>query len=298
CITRSSTNELYTPYKDPEREFRSSKKHFKSLSLDELISLEFNLLSNKEYLEEEEEEAMAETMEQYMSKTRTDYLTSPRWSVSTATREDTLQGNAGHLGIKTTGTRSLQKGLYDWSDQAEEGPTNFALMAYSSTSLSSSTNSESVSESIVEKHTVETNEPKNARKENGAPNIKDWVSKSEEEDESKSKTVEMFYKPSFSKINFVKSTEQGNPQQDLKNKGVIDSGCSRHMTGNRSYITDYEEIDGGFVHFGDTIMSEEMLVFIAEKEESRSPSLLDAPTNPGPCLLSIISCPILALGSK
>ncbi|GJU96527.1 ribonuclease H-like domain-containing protein [Tanacetum coccineum] len=187
---------------------------------------------------------------------------------------------------------------YDWSDQAKEGPTNFALMAYSSTSSSSSTNSESVSESIVEKHTVETNEPKNARKENGAPNIKDWVSESEEEDESKSKTVEMFYKPSFSKINFVKSTEQGNPQQDLKNKGVIDSGCSRHMTGNRSYITDYEEIDGGFVHFGDTFVSEEMLVFIAEKEESRSPSLLDAPTNPGPCLLSIISCPILALGSK
>ncbi|GKE59685.1 hypothetical protein Tco_1498870 [Tanacetum coccineum] len=72
-MTRSSTNELYTPYKDPEREFRSSKKHFKSLSLDELRSLDFNLLSDKEYSEEEEEEAMAETMEQYMSKTRTDY---------------------------------------------------------------------------------------------------------------------------------------------------------------------------------------------------------------------------------
>ncbi|GJU02676.1 hypothetical protein Tco_1113014 [Tanacetum coccineum] len=42
----------------------------------------------------------------------------------------------------------------------------------------------------------------------------------------------------------------GNPQQDLKNKGVIDSGCSRHMTGNRSYLTDYEEIDGGFIAFG------------------------------------------------
>ncbi|GJV38484.1 putative reverse transcriptase, RNA-dependent DNA polymerase [Tanacetum coccineum] len=41
----------------------------------------------------------------------------------------------------------------------------------------------------------------------------------------------------------------GNPQQDLKDKGVIDSGCSRHMTGNRSYLTDYEEIDGGFVAF-------------------------------------------------
>ncbi|GKF81475.1 hypothetical protein Tco_0240077, partial [Tanacetum coccineum] len=31
---------------------------------------------------------------------------------------------------------------YDWSDQAEEGPTNFALIAYSSTSSTSSTNFE------------------------------------------------------------------------------------------------------------------------------------------------------------
>ncbi|GJT70972.1 hypothetical protein Tco_1030258 [Tanacetum coccineum] len=34
-------------------------------------------------------------------------LTSPRWSVSTATREDTLQGSTGHLGIKTAGTGKL-----------------------------------------------------------------------------------------------------------------------------------------------------------------------------------------------
>ncbi|GJZ22955.1 ribonuclease H-like domain-containing protein [Tanacetum coccineum] len=33
-------------------------------------------------------------------------------------------------------------------------------------------------------------------------------------------------------------------------KGVINSGCSRHMTGNKSYLSDYEEIDGGFVAFG------------------------------------------------
>ncbi|GJZ96686.1 putative ribonuclease H-like domain-containing protein [Tanacetum coccineum] len=66
----------------------------------------------------------------------------------------------------------------------------------------------SVSGSIVEKLTVETNEPKSARKENGAPIIKDRVSESEEEDVPKVKTVEMFNKPSFSKINFVKSTMQ------------------------------------------------------------------------------------------
>ncbi|GKD03366.1 hypothetical protein Tco_1178340 [Tanacetum coccineum] len=42
----------------------------------------------------------------------------------------------------------------------------------------------------------------------------------------------------------------GNPQMDLHDNGVIDSGCSRHMTGNMSYLTDYEEIDGGYVAFG------------------------------------------------
>ncbi|GJY19992.1 putative ribonuclease H-like domain-containing protein [Tanacetum coccineum] len=37
---------------------------------------------------------------------------------------------------------------------------------------------------------------------------------------------------------------------NLHDQGVIDSGCSRYMTGNMSYLTDYEEIDGGYVAFG------------------------------------------------
>ncbi|GJZ49988.1 hypothetical protein Tco_0604178 [Tanacetum coccineum] len=59
---------------------------------------------------------------------------------------------------------------------------------------------ESASESVVEKPT----EPKTARKEDAAPIIEDWVSDSEEEDVPKIKTVEMFNKPSFAKVNFVK----------------------------------------------------------------------------------------------
>nr|GEU73949.1 ribonuclease H-like domain-containing protein [Tanacetum cinerariifolium] len=42
----------------------------------------------------------------------------------------------------------------------------------------------------------------------------------------------------------------GNPQHALKDKGVIDSGCSRHMTGNMSYLSDFEELNGGYVAFG------------------------------------------------
>ncbi|GJX87938.1 hypothetical protein Tco_0339952 [Tanacetum coccineum] len=91
------------------------------------------------------------------------------------------------------------------------------------------------------------------------------VSNSEEEDVPQAKIQKKTVKPSFAKIKFVKSKEQiqvsdglgpqkrliflpyvkGNPQQDLQDQGVIDSGCSRHMTGNMSYLTDYEEIDGG-----------------------------------------------------
>ncbi|GJR66197.1 putative ribonuclease H-like domain-containing protein [Tanacetum coccineum] len=42
---------------------------------------------------------------------------------------------------------------------------------------------------------------------------------------------------------------QGNPQIDLQDQGVIDNGCSRHITGNMSYLTDFKEIDGGYVAF-------------------------------------------------
>ncbi|GKF39473.1 hypothetical protein Tco_0119534, partial [Tanacetum coccineum] len=31
--------------------------------------------------------------------------------------------------------------------------------------------------------------------------------------------------------------------------GFFYSGCSRHMTGNKSYLTNYQDIDGGFVAF-------------------------------------------------
>ncbi|GKE52414.1 hypothetical protein Tco_1487570 [Tanacetum coccineum] len=61
-MTRSSTSKLFTPYKEPEREFRSSRRHFKTLSLDELRSPDFNLFSDQEYSEEEEAKTMAETI--------------------------------------------------------------------------------------------------------------------------------------------------------------------------------------------------------------------------------------------
>nr|GEX64065.1 hypothetical protein [Tanacetum cinerariifolium] len=48
----------------------------------------------------------------------------------------------------------------------------------------------------------------------------------------------------------VTAARSGNPQYALKDKGVIDSGCSRHMIGNMSYLSDFQELNGGYVSFG------------------------------------------------
>nr|GFA89504.1 hypothetical protein [Tanacetum cinerariifolium] len=68
------TVSIYQPEQYPKREFRSSRKHFKTLSLDESRLPNVDRFSDQEdYSEEEVAEIMAKTIEQYMSKTQTDY---------------------------------------------------------------------------------------------------------------------------------------------------------------------------------------------------------------------------------
>nr|GEW82720.1 ribonuclease H-like domain-containing protein [Tanacetum cinerariifolium] len=51
--------------------------------------------------------------------------------------------------------------------------------------------------------------------------------------------------------NLQQASTSGHPQQALKNKGIVNSGCSRHMIGNKAYLADYQDIhDRGFVAFG------------------------------------------------
>ncbi|GJX15384.1 putative ribonuclease H-like domain-containing protein [Tanacetum coccineum] len=51
-------------------------------------------------------------------------------------------------------------------------------------------------------------------------------------------------------INDVKSSAcWGDPHVSLKDTRIFDSGCSRHMIGNKSYLSDYQDYDGGFVAF-------------------------------------------------
>nr|GEY11884.1 putative ribonuclease H-like domain-containing protein [Tanacetum cinerariifolium] len=70
-----------------------------------------------------------------------------------------------------------------------------------------------------------------------------------------------------------------NAAKALMDKGVIDSGCSRHITGNMSYLSDFEELNGGYVAFcnnpkGDKISGKDdysritWVFFLAAKDET------------------------------
>ncbi|GJT70650.1 putative ribonuclease H-like domain-containing protein [Tanacetum coccineum] len=51
-------------------------------------------------------------------------------------------------------------------------------------------------------------------------------------------------------VNVIKAStcNSGHPQKE--DQGYVDSGCSRHMTGNMSYLSDFKKFDGGYVTFG------------------------------------------------
>ncbi|GJT79769.1 hypothetical protein Tco_1054111 [Tanacetum coccineum] len=84
CMIRSSTKDLFAPFEGPERVFHSTRKLFKTTSLDYLSLPEFNLFFDLEdQIEEKVTETMTKpTMEEYMTKTREDYgsgIASPKF---------------------------------------------------------------------------------------------------------------------------------------------------------------------------------------------------------------------------
>nr|GEU57556.1 ribonuclease H-like domain-containing protein [Tanacetum cinerariifolium] len=198
-------------------------------------------------------------------------------------------------------------GSYDWSFQAKKEPTNYVLMAFTSSSSSISDNEPTeqvktpkpsvkpVKNSIPaanHKTTIpKPNSHRNSRNRKAcfhvvpttiltksklvpltaARQVTTAVSPNNVTRPRPAKTVitkphspprrNINHRPSPKPRNFppkvttvkvpqVNAVKGGNPQHALKDKGVIDSGCSRHMTGNMSYLFDFEELNGGFVSFG------------------------------------------------
>nr|GEY27192.1 hypothetical protein [Tanacetum cinerariifolium] len=82
-------------------------------------------------------------------------------------------------------------------------------------------------------------------------------------DESNSKYVEFTSSDSDSSVEITTSMPapvdnapmivykpKEDPHKALKDKGIVDSVCSRHMTGNKAHLADYQEFKGGSITFG------------------------------------------------
>nr|GEY37164.1 hypothetical protein [Tanacetum cinerariifolium] len=171
------------------------------------------------------------------------------------------------------------------SDQAEDGLTNFVLMAYSSISSNSEIidkcktslgyivvppphtgkilplkpdlfgleefeNEPIVTEPTVKKPTVKTSEAKASadklkvvRKNFGPLLIEDWISDSEDEAELNPKIKKKTVKPSFAKIEFVKSKEQvKSPRKTSVKQPVV----ARNQSNGNACTKACDDADYGF----------------------------------------------------
>ncbi|GJZ26903.1 retrovirus-related pol polyprotein from transposon TNT 1-94, partial [Tanacetum coccineum] len=190
----------------------------------------------------------------------------------------------------------VQDGLgYDWSYIAQEEPTEFALMAYTSNSSGSDTKAnleiiayqlglESVEAQLVvhQKNEAVYEEKIAVLEFEVKDKNKTGLGYGDQLNENDSSGSELFNSVFDSRIQEIEMDNQtngqdlddiGNPQQALKNKGIFDNGCSRHKTGNKDFFTDYQELDGGFVAFGGSARGDESQVLLRVPRKSNMYSL-------------------------
>nr|GEV06182.1 putative ribonuclease H-like domain-containing protein [Tanacetum cinerariifolium] len=81
-----------------------------------------------------------------------------------------------------------------------------------------------------------------------------------------------------------------NAAQD---KGVIDSGCLRHMTGKMSYLSNFEELNGGYVAFGGNPKNRVLVT----KPHNRTPYELLLGRTPSIGFIRPFGCPVTILNT-
>nr|GEU72440.1 putative ribonuclease H-like domain-containing protein [Tanacetum cinerariifolium] len=199
----------------------------------------------------------------------------PRW-------QNTAELQRRTVPVETSTSNALVSqcdgtGSYDWSYQAEEEPINFALMAFSSNSSFDNevpSCSKACSKSYALLHTQYDKITDDFRKsqfdvisyQTGLESVEARLlpidttfqaatavpasPKSNSSDKRRNKKACFVPVVSAAQESDHPICVLGNPQQALKDRGVIDSGCSRHMTEKMSYLSDFEELNGGYVSFG------------------------------------------------
>ncbi|GJY65582.1 RNA-directed DNA polymerase, eukaryota [Tanacetum coccineum] len=172
---------------------------------------------------------------------------------------------------------------FDWSNTADDALVSLALMAttrvtllFSMVGIESSNSMESdissgmktltvllrkfqkrkaykVVLSYSQKETAFNSENSEKSFENRSPNSQNSVGQ-----ESRTKGLGNKGDLEYPGINGSYSLKQfeyanslgGNPEEDLKDYAIIDSGCSGSMTGDKDKLSDFKEFKGGYVAFG------------------------------------------------
>ncbi|GJT88982.1 putative ribonuclease H-like domain-containing protein [Tanacetum coccineum] len=69
-------------------------------------------------------------------------------------------------------------------------------------------------------------------------------------------------------INTGRSKQPDHPLKNMEDRGIFDSGCSGHMTGNKDHLDDFEECKGGSVTFLEQAQRFSWVFFLATKDET------------------------------
>ncbi|GJW80876.1 ribonuclease H-like domain-containing protein [Tanacetum coccineum] len=238
--------------------------------------------SNSPQLDNEDlEQIVTDDFEEMDLKWKVAMLTMRRGHFAKECRAPRNQGNRnGHaprriVPVETpANTLVVQGGIggYDWSFQAKEGLTNFALMAYTSQVSTVPVNTSKQSSpraatSISTTRPVNTAAPK-SKVNDALPKTYSYFKAHSPvrrafHQKSAAKTNNLNEKVKTSRVNNVTtvgpktvvSVAVGNRENAVKVihnilyriKGFLT--CSWHMTRNKSFLTDYQEVDGRFVAF-------------------------------------------------
>nr|GFA35772.1 hypothetical protein [Tanacetum cinerariifolium] len=146
---------------------------------------------------------------------------SRNWNQDTSRRTINVEDTSSNAMVAIDGAG------FDWSFMTDdEVPTNMALMAFSDFELDLSNSSlEEFKQPEFESYGPKTNK-----------SVSEHIS------------IDVKESPD-AHWSFIK-----------EDKGYVDSGCSRHMTRNMSYLSDFKKVDGGYVTLGEEPKKGELLV--------------------------------------
>ncbi|GJX67711.1 putative ribonuclease H-like domain-containing protein [Tanacetum coccineum] len=146
------------------------------------------------------------------------------------------------------------------------GPRNSSSKPTTVCNRESNNSKENIDDSL-------TQQPKSVTETSSAvPTLKNWCQDDEEEDESTPYVEEIYltvlrkHLPNVNTVRArgfnavkpsacwvwrpIKPNGASLSNSQLNDKGFVDSGCSRHMSGNIAHLSDFKDFNGGYVTFG------------------------------------------------